>query len=310
MARVVYMGTPTFAVPALAALDDEYEVVGVVTQPDRPAGRGRRLAALPVKEEALARGLPVFQPRTLRTPEALAKLAGWQPDLIVVVAFGQILRAPVLELPAHGCLNVHASLLPAYRGAAPIAAAILAGETATGVTIMRLDEGMDTGPVLAQATCMIDAQDTTATLGVKLAELGARTLIETLPHWLAGRIQPQQQDEALATCCRPLVKTDGRLDWAQSAAALERRIRATDPWPGAYTTWRGQRLKVLAARPLPDWQGGDQPGQVVVLETGIGVTTGKGALELLEVQLAGKKPMAAGVFSRGQRGLVGGCLGA
>jgi methionyl-tRNA formyltransferase len=309
MTRIVYMGTPEFAVPALAALDKEYEVVGVVTQPDRPAGRGRKVVASPVKGEALARELPIFQPQTLRTPEALAQLAGWRPDLIVVVAFGQILQAPVLNLPAFGCLNVHASLLPAYRGAAPIAGAILAGEAFTGVTIMRMDEGMDTGPILTQATLDIAALDTTATLGARLAGLGAQTLIETLPDWLAGRIQPQEQDEAVASYCRPLVKTDGLLDWAEPADVLDRRIRATDPWPGAYTTWRGQRLKVLNARPLPDWQGQGPPGQVVNIGSGLGVATGKGALELLAVQLAGKKPMAAAIFSQGQRGLLGGCLG-
>jgi methionyl-tRNA formyltransferase len=309
MTRIVYMGTPDFAVPGLAALDQEYQVVGVVTQPDRPAGRGRKLVASPVKSEALALKLPIFQPQTLRTPEALAQLASWRPDLIVVVAFGQILKPPVLDLPTFGCLNVHASLLPAYRGAAPIAAALLAGETYSGVTIMRMDEGMDTGPTLTQARLDIAAQDTTATLGARLADLGAQTLIEMLPDWLAGRIQPQEQDEAMASYCRPLVKTDGLLDWAESADALDRRIRATDPWPGAYTTWLGQRLKILSARPLLDWQGQAQPGQVVNAGAGLGVAAGRGALELLAVQLAGKKPMAAGIFSRGQKGFLGGCLG-
>lgn len=310
MARIVFMGTPEFAVPTLLALDEHHQVVGVVTQPDRRAGRGQKMMASPVKEAALERGLPLFQPETLRTPEAVARLADWRPDLIVVAAFGQILRPPVLRLPSHGCLNVHASLLPRHRGAAPISAAILAGDPATGVTIMRMDEGMDTGPILAQAECPIAAGDTTASLTAKLAELGSQLLIETLPAWLAGEIEARPQDDAQATYCRPLSKQDGRLDWARSAAHLDRQVRACDPWPGAYTTWEGKRLKVLRARPVAGWQGEGKPGTVVELEAGgLAVVAGRGALQLLEVQLAGKKPMAAGPFARGQRYLVGGSLG-
>jgi methionyl-tRNA formyltransferase len=310
VARIVFMGTPEFAVPTLLTLDERYQVVGVVTQPDRRAGRGRRMMASPVKGAALERGLPLFQPDTLRTSEALARLADWRPDLIVVAAFGQILRRPVLRLPAHGCLNVHASLLPRYRGAAPISAAILAGDPVTGVTIMRMDEGMDTGPILAQADCPIAADDTTASLTAKLAELGSQLLIETLPAWLAGEIAARPQDDAQATYCRPLRKEDGRLDWTRSADYLDRQVRACDPWPGAYTTWEGQRLKVLRARPVAGWQGEAEPGTVVELEAGgLAVVAGQGALQLLEVQLAGKKPMAAGPFARGQRHLVGGSLG-
>jgi methionyl-tRNA formyltransferase len=309
MARVIFMGTPEFAVPSLRALVDGHEVVGVVTQPDRPAGRGRKVVVSPVKEVALAQGLPLFQPPSLRPPEAVARLAEWRPEVIVVAAFGQILREPVLALPPHGCLNVHASLLPRYRGAAPIAAAILAGEAVTGVTIMRMDEGMDTGPILAQVECPIAPDDTTATLSARLAELGARLLLETLPGWLAGEIEAQPQDGSLATYCRPLQKEDGRLDWTRPAVALDRQVRACEPWPGAYTTWQGQRLKVLRARARPEWQAGGQPGQVMALDGGIGVVTGQGALELLEVQLAGKKPMAAGAFALGQREWVGSVLG-
>jgi methionyl-tRNA formyltransferase len=309
MARLIFMGTPEFAVPSLSALADDHQVVGVVTQPDQRAGRGRKLVASPVKELALARRLPLFQPETLRQPEAVAHLAEWRPDLIVVVAFGQILREPVLELPSHGCLNVHASLLPRYRGAAPIAAAILNGETGTGVTIMRMDEGLDTGPILAQAGHPISSGDTTASLTPQLADLGARLLVETLPGWLAGEIQAQAQDDALATYCDRLSKGDGWLDWTRPAAYLDRQVRAFDPWPGTYTTWEGKRLKVLRACALPGWQGQAEPGQVVALEGGVGVATAQGALKLLEVQLAGKKPMAAGLFARGQRDLVGGFLG-
>jgi methionyl-tRNA formyltransferase len=309
MARIVFMGTPQFAVPTLLALDERHQVVGVVTQPDRPAGRGRKLAASPVKEVALAQGLPVFQPRTLRTPQAEEHLAGWRPDLIVVAAFGQILQPAVLELAPHGCLNVHASLLPKYRGAAPIPAAILTGESITGVTIMRMDEGLDTGPILAQAACPIDADDTTASLTAKLADMGSRLLIEALPGWLDGDLEPRPQDHTQATYCHPLRKEDGHLDWNRPALHLDRQVRACDPWPGAYTTLQGKRLKVLRARPRPEWQGEGEPGQVVVLEPGIGVVTPEGVLELLEVQLAGKKPLPAELFARGQRDLVGGQLG-
>jgi methionyl-tRNA formyltransferase len=306
----VFMGTPRFAVPSLLALCEHHQVVGVVTQPDRPAGRGRSVAVSPVKAAALARGLPVYQPSSLRSSAAREQLAQWQPEIVVVAAFGQILPRPVLDLPAQGCLNVHASLLPRYRGAAPIPAAILAGDPATGITLMRMDEGLDTGPIVAQAEWPIAPDDTTGSLTDKLAQLGARLLAETLPGWLAGKVTERPQDAALASLCRPLEKADGRLDWAAPAADLDRRVRACHPWPGAYTSWQGQMLKVLRARPLPLQVPEAQPGQVVSLPAGIGAVAGQGLLELLEVQLAGKKPMAADAFARGQRGMLGGILGA
>lgn len=309
MARVVFMGTPQFAVPILGAIAEHHQLVGVVTQPDRRAGRGRKVALSPVKQAALERGLPVFQPETLRAQEAVAHLADWRPDVCVVAAFGQILRPPVLAIPPHGCLNVHASLLPRYRGAAPIPAAILAGDPVTGVTIMRMDEGMDTGPILAQTECPITPGDTTGSLTAKLADLGAQVLVETLPRWIGGGIQPQPQDETLATYCRQLKKDDGRLDWSRPAEHLDRQVRACDPWPGAYTAWQGVRLKVLRALPHTVWQGKGQLGQVVDLQPGIGVVTGRGLLQLLDVQLAGKRPMTADIFARGQRDLVGGIFG-
>lgn len=309
MARIVFLGTPGFAVPSLLALIAAHQVVGVVTRPDRPAGRGQKLLPSPVKEVALARGLPLFQPETLCSPQAVARLAEWQPEAIVVVAFGQILRPSVLALPPYGCLNVHASLLPRWRGAAPIPAAILAGDATTGVTLMRLDEGLDTGPILAQVECPIAPDDTTATLTARLAELGARLLVETLPGWLAGEVRPRPQDPSLASYCRPLRKEDGSLDWSRPAIELDRRVRACAPWPGAYTTWQGQRLKLLRTRPHPTWSGAALPGTVVALPGGAGVVTGRGLLELLEVQLAGKKPLAVGLFVRGQHGFIGGRLG-
>ena len=333
MTRIVFMGTPAFAVPALQRLAEStvpcpvrcYEIVTVVTQPDRPAGRKRRPTAPPMKEAALARGLTVWQPPTLRTPEAVARLRALAPDLIVVVAFGQILRAGVLEIPPHGCLNVHGSLLPRYRGAAPAPAAILAGEAETGVTLMQMDEGLDTGPVIAQATCPVAPGDTTATLRDRLCRLGAGLLVETLPRWLAGEIAPRPQDDSQATYCRTIAKADGQLDWRLPAEELERRVRAYIPWPTAFTTWQGRQLKVLRAAPhrtghgtvhrtghgtvLLDWRGEGQPGQVVALDDGVGVVTGEGALKLLEVQLAGKRAMTIEEFLRGQRVFVGSVLG-
>ncbi len=309
MARVVFMGTPQFAVPVLSALAERYEVVGVITQPDRPAGRGRSLTISPVKESALALGLPLFQPPTLRTPEAVECLAESRPEVIVVAAFGQILRPAVLELPPFGCLNVHGSLLPRYRGAAPIPAAILAGDQTTGVTIMRIDEGLDSGPVLAQAELRIAPDDTTGALTAKLSRLGAELLVETLPGWLEGRMQAQPQDAERATFCKPLKKSDGLLNWNRPASELDRQVRACNPWPGAYTLWRGQTFKVLRSRPWPELFEQGLAGRVIALDGRLGVVTGEGVLELVEVQLAGKKPMAVELFVRGQRGMAGGVLG-
>ncbi|MCR4405610.1 MAG: methionyl-tRNA formyltransferase [Anaerolineae bacterium] len=310
MERIVFMGTPRFAVPTLEALATQasYELVCVVTQPDRPAGRGRKLVASPVKEAALARGLPVWQPATLRNPQAVEKLRALSPTLIVIAAFGQILRPDVLAIPPKGCLNVHASLLPRWRGAAPIPAAILAGDKETGVTIMLLDEGMDTGPILAQTPLSIDPADTAGSLTERLAVLGADLLIQTLPRWLAGEIQPRPQDHSQATMCRPLRKEEGWLDWTRPAGQLSRQVRAYNPWPGAYTMWQGQRLKVLRAA-LVEWHGAQPPGQVITLPEGTAVTTGEGALLLFEVQLAGKRAMSIADFLRGQQEFLGSHLG-
>jgi methionyl-tRNA formyltransferase len=310
MTQVVFMGTPEFAVPSFLALGEHYNVVGVVTQPDRPAGRGQTPTPPPVKQVALAAEVPVLQPKALRSPEAVAQLEAWQPDVIVVAAFGQILRPSVLELPPHGCLNLHGSLLPHYRGAAPIPAAILAGDAVTGVTLMRMDEGLDTGPILAQVECPITAIDTTASLTAKLSDLAAQLLIDKLPAWIGGEIQARPQDESLATWCGPLKKEDGQLDWSRPADSLDRQVRACDPWPGAYTRWQGRMLKVLRVRPLPEKSAEGGPGQVVALDHGVAIVTGAGLLQLIDVQLAGKRAVTAEQFARGQRRLIGGVLGA
>ena len=302
------MGTPEFAVPVLEALAGAHRVVGVVTQPDRPAGRGRRLAPSPVKQVALERGLSLSQPHSLRTPEAVAQLSAWKPDVFVVAAFGQILPQDVLGLPPHGCLNVHGSLLPRWRGAAPVAAAILAGDEVTGVTIMQMDAGLDTGPVLAQREEPIAPDDTQATLEERLARLGAELLVETLVVYLAGSLLPRSQPDEGATYAGQLRKEDGWLDWSRPAVELDRRVRAFTPWPGAFTMWHGRRLKVLRTVTLPAWRGGVSPGTVVALADGVVVATGEGALLLEEVQLAGKRPMDIGAFLRGQRDFAGSVL--
>lgn len=295
------MGTPKFAVPVLDALADVHQVVGVITQPDRPAGRGRRLTPSPVKQVALERGLSLSQPHSLRAPEVVAQLSAWKPDVFVVAAFGQILPQDVLDLPPHDCLNVHGSLLPRWRGAAPVAAAILAGDEVTGVTIMQMDAGLDTGPVLSQREETIQPDDTQATLEKRLSYLGAELLIETLSMYLENALLPRPQPEEGATYAGHLRKEDGLLDWSRPAIELDRQVRAFTPWPGTFTTWRRQRLKVLRVMPLPEWRGDAPPGTVIALEDGLAVATGKGALHLEKVQLAGKRPMDTASFLRGQR---------
>jgi methionyl-tRNA formyltransferase len=309
MARIVFMGTPRFAVPTLKALADTGQVVGVVTQPDRPAGRGRDLSPSPVKTVALQRGLSLFQPRSLRTPDAMAQLTEWDPDVIVVAAFGKILSQELLDLPSRGCLNVHASLLPRWRGAAPVAAAILAGDPATGVTIMKLDAGLDSGPLLAQCQTAIRADDTRTSLTERLSLLGAELLMETLPAYLAGDLQPKPQVTGEATVADRLRKQDGELDWSRPATELDRRIRAFTPWPGTFTFWNGQRLKVLEATPRPEWKGDATPGTIVCLDDAAAVATGEGALRLEKVQMAGRRAMAIQPFLRGHHGFVSSRLG-
>jgi methionyl-tRNA formyltransferase len=304
--RAIFMGTPDFAVPTLAMLADCYEVVGVYTRPDKPAGRGQELVRSPVKEFALARGLPLYQPTTLRKPEAAAVLRALQPDVIVVAAFGLILPPEVLAIPPYGCLNVHASLLPRWRGAAPVAAAILAGDAETGCTIMRMDAGIDTGPILAQAALPIAPDDTTGSLTARLAHLGAELLAVTLPRWVTGEISPQPQDEARATYAPVIRKEEGRLHWARPADHLARQVRAYQPWPGAYTTWNGLWLKVLWAHAEEGESPG--PGRVVSWKEGAAVGTGAGLLVLDKVQLAGRRPMPIADFLRGARGFVGSVL--
>lgn len=310
MARIVFMGTPEYAIPSLHALVERHDVVLVVTQPDRRQGRGRKVAYSPAKAYALEHDLSIWQPSTLRKPGAVERLRETDADLYVTAAIGLILPAKVLALPPHGCLNVHASLLPCWRGAAPIAAAILHGDGQTGVTLMQTDEGLDTGPIVAQARCPIRPDDTTGTLTPRLAQLGAGLLVEALPGWLAGEIEPQPQPEEGVTYAPRLSKRDGHIDWQQPALHIERMVRAYTPWPGTYTTFQGQRLLVRIARALPDWKGSGEPGDVISLsDEQIAAVTGKGALQLLEIQQAGGSPMPPGAFLRGHPDLLGAALG-
>lgn len=306
--RLVFMGTPAFTLPVLQTLLSQgYRVVGVYTQPDRPSGRGLQPQAPPVKEAALQHGLPVFQPPSLRPPEAQAQLAALKPDLIIVAAYGKILPPQVLAIPPKGCLNLHPSLLPRYRGPSPVVAAILDGLEVTGVSIMLMDQGMDTGPVLAQRSCPIAPQDTAETLTYRLFQLGAELLKEILPGWLRGEVQPVPQDHSQATYTRRIEKEDGQADWSQPAVVLERRLRAFTPWPGLYTRWKGKLLKVLAAVPLPQ-PAQAPPGTVVRLDsqdTPCGVATGDGILGLRRLQLEGGKAQDARQFVIGYRDFIG-----
>jgi methionyl-tRNA formyltransferase len=307
VAKIVFMWTPEFADHTLHALAERHTVVGVVTQPDRPAGRGQRVVESPVKQFAHQAGLPVIQPQWLREPEAMAQLAAWAPEIIIVAAFGQILKPAVLDLPPHGCVNVHASLLPRHRGAAPIPAAILSGNGETGVTIMRMDVGLDTGPILAQRAEPIHPDDTSLTLSERLSHLGATLLLDVLPDYLAGTLPAQPQDEAHATYAPQLKKEDGHLDFTQPAADLERRVRAFTPWPGAFARWQDQPIKILRAAIANHVNG--SVGEVIKTPQGPAVACGSGGLLLLEVQPPGKKPMSAADFVRGARGFIGARLG-
>lgn len=324
--RLIFMGAPQFAVPTLEALaearapgrlvPDGLEIAAVVTRPDKPAGRGQGVVMTPVKQRALALGLPVWQPGLLRRPANLEELRRLAPDVIVVAAFGQILRREVLELPRFGCINVHASLLPRHRGASPITAAILAGDAETGVTIMQMDEGLDTGPMLARRSIPIAPDDTTGTLGEKLSHLGAALLLDTLPQWFAGALTPQPQDEARATYTQLLKKEDGIIDWQVPAEELARQVRAYIPWPGTATTWRGKTLKIVQAaalEPAALAEEDEPPGKVSVQTINgvraLVVRCGQGFLRLDVIQLEGKRALHADEFVRGQPAIIGDILG-
>ena len=297
--RIVFLGSPDFALPTLRALiSSPHHVVGVVTQPDRPSGRGRALTPPPVKDLALDHGVPVFQPERVSDEASVETLRSLGADVFITAAYGQILRQRVLDLPKRGCLNVHASLLPRHRGASPITAAILAGDEVTGVTVMEMVRGLDAGPVVARVEEAIRPDDTAGSLEGRLAEAGAALLMQVLDGWADGRITAVPQDDALATYAPQIERSDAVIDWDQAATDIWRAVRAYNPWPVAHTTYRGGALRVLEAWPL-----GDAP------LTGGAVQTGDGVLALLRVQRSGGKAVGGLEFIRGQRDLVGVVLG-
>lgn len=305
MAKIVFMGTPDFAVPVLQALIQNHEVIGVVTQPDRPAGRGNQVQESPIKKVAQAANIPVFQPEKLRRKESIDELKQWQPDAFVVAAFGQILPQSVLDIPTHGSINVHASLLPRWRGAAPLQACIRAGDTHTGITIMKMDAGLDTGPMLTQRSLPLAPDETGQSLHDKMAVLGGELLIETLPPYLSGKLQPQAQPEDGVTYAPQIEKGEGRIDWSKSAVEIERLVRAFTPWPGTFTSWEGKLLKILKAALPQTASASGEIGQVIEHHGQIAIVTGEGLFYPLQLQLEGKKAMSIDDFVRGYKQFVG-----
>ena len=298
--RIVFMGTPEFAVPSLEALlKSDDRVVGIVTQPDRPRGRGQRLSPSPVKVIAQRDEIPLLQPTKMKDPSFMAELSGWKPDVIAVAAFGRILPPAILSLPSRGCINVHGSLLPKYRGAGPIQWALINGESETGITTMLMDEGMDTGAILLQASMAIEPDDTAGSLSPRLADLGGRLLVETLAQSKAGTLTPRPQDHDQATLAPLLKKEDGAVNWTMSATSIANRIRGLTPWPGAYTFLKADRWTISRSVVL-DEATTLAPGQIIALtKDAIHVATGKGVLAIRELQPANGRRMPVAQYLAG-----------
>lgn len=295
--HIVFFGSPDFAVPVFNRVAQSFSVVGVVTQPDRRAGRGRSLQPPPVAEAARGRGIAVLQPPRVNSPDTIHQIKAWSPDVIVVAAYGQLLSSELLSIPPHGCLNVHASLLPRWRGASPVQSAIRAGDAETGVTIMKMDKGMDTGPILAQRRTEIRPGEAGGQLAKRLSSLGAQLLVETLRLYLAGEITPIPQPDDLATYAPLLKKSDGRLDWQSPAEELERQVYAYEPWPSSFFFWRDRRIVVRRGHAAALERA--RPGQVEVMADAPAVGTAEGLLHLDVVQPAGKSEMSGAAFLRG-----------
>lgn len=300
--RLIFLGTPGFAVPTLEHLIDAgHDVVCVVTQPDRPKGRGQELAASPVKQAAVSRGLAVYQPERIKRPEAQRHLAALQPEIMVVVGYGQIIQQAVIDIAPRGIVNVHASLLPKYRGAAPVQWAIVRGETRTGVTTMQIDAGLDTGDMLLKAETDIGLEETAMELGERLSRIGADLAVKTLDGLARGAIMPEKQNNAAATYAPILKKEDGLIDWRLPAGEIHNRVRGLLPWPGAFTQFRGRTLQIWKARPRPGPATG-APGRLYRSEQSVYAVSGAAtALELLEVQMEGRNRVSAEAFANGQR---------
>ncbi|SCP98051.1 methionyl-tRNA formyltransferase [Anaerobium acetethylicum] len=308
--KIVFMGTPDFSVGTLEKLIEAgHEVLAVITQPDKPKGRGKAMQHTPVKEAALRHGIPVYQPVKVREPEFIEILKGLNPEVIVVVAFGQILPKSILEMPKYGCVNVHASLLPKYRGAAPINWSIIDGEEVTGVTTMKMDVGLDTGDMIMKTAVTIEKDETAGSLHDKLSMAGALLCVETLRKLEDGTAVFEKQDDSLSNYAKMLDKNLGKIDWRNDAAYIERLIRGLNPWPSAYSSFEGKTLKIWAAEVIEDEADGKAGEIVAVTKNGIQVKTGKGILEIRELQLEGKKRMEAGAFLRGYPVAIGTILG-
>ena len=309
--KIIFMGTPDFAVGTLEALVQAgHEITLAVTQPDRPKGRGHAMQLTPVKETAQRYGIPVFQPERVRAQEAVERLERTEADVMVVVAFGQLLPASILHMKKYGCINVHASLLPSYRGAAPIQWAVINGERKSGVTIMQMDEGLDTGDMLSQTVVPLEKEETGGSLFQKLSQAGARLCVETLEQLEQGTLIPQKQGASPTAYASMLTKEMGRIDWSRSAEEVERLVRGLNPWPSAYTRMGGKTLKVWRCRTIPDREAKGACGQILSARGDtIEVQTGCGVLEILELQLEGKKRMDTGAFLRGYQLEAGTILG-
>ncbi len=305
------MGTPEFALPVLNSLVSEHDVAAVYTRPDAAAGRGRKAAASPVKQRSLELGLPVEQPANFKDPQVVSRFKEYRPEAAVVVAYGRILPPEVLEIPPYGCINVHYSLLPFHRGASPVAGSILAGDCFTGVSIMLMDEGMDTGPVITRAQVPVFYYDTSKSLAGRLSIIAAGILGDALNAWSKGSFRPKKQNNSEATYSGIISKEDGKIDWNESATTIWRKSKAYYPWPGIYTTWRGKTLKLHRVSPL-QCEINEPPGTVIEIRENnnfqLGIATGEGVLQVITLQLEGKKTNNSTEFLRGQPGFIGSIL--
>lgn len=311
--RIIYMGSPQFTIPVLNALiSSPNEIVAVYTHPDRETGRGRKRQIAPIKERAEESGIEIYQPRSVKSGEVVKEMKRLNPDLIVIAAFGQILPREILDVPRFGCLNIHPSLLPKHRGPSPVIKTLLEGEIEAGVSIMLLDEGMDTGPILAQEKMAVGTEDNVQTLTNKLFERGARLLTSVIPAYVDGSVMPSEQDHKKATYSHKIRKEDGEIIWTNTAEKIWRQIRALSPWPGTYTYWQGQLIKVIEATPIASIEKQGEIGQVVTGHRDggatVGVITAQGILEITAIQLQGKNKNSIEAFIRGHKGFVGSIL--